>query len=343
MANDRLNWMKFWPKDWRADAALRSCSLAARGLWIEMIGLMHDADPYGHLLVNGRVPDARMLAGMVLSTEKEVKRCLQELEDRGVFDRDGDVIVSRRMVRDNRARIDGQEAGRRGGNPSLRRSNAEGVNPGVAGRGLTPPVNPQDNGEDNPPPYPHPRVCAQAPARACDQALEAEAEEEKESFALLSDRGSDASDPAPPVSPQRKPRTVARPEPEGFPAFYEVYPRHEARKDAADAYRQVVGEAGGSEALLAHLRRYRFSPDRQFIPLAATWLRGRRWQDEQQIKVVAAGPALRVDERYFDRDPREVVALPKPPKGTPEYRAWDAATVGQRTPNPNKPRVAAIA
>jgi hypothetical protein len=165
----------------------------------------------------------------------------------------------------------------------------------------------------------------------------------KESFALLSDQGSDACDPAPPVPPQRKTRKAARLEPEGFAEFYEVYPRHEARKDAADAYRQVVGEAGGPEVLLAHLRRFRFSQDRQFVPLAASWLRGRRWQDEQQPRVVAAGPAPKVDDRYFDRDPREVVALPKPPTGTLEWRAWTDAAVGRRTPLPGTQRHVPIA
>lgn len=36
-------WLKFYPTDWRSDPALKMCSLAARGLWIEMIALMHEA------------------------------------------------------------------------------------------------------------------------------------------------------------------------------------------------------------------------------------------------------------------------------------------------------------
>jgi len=47
-------WLKFFPSDWRADPALRMCSLAARGLWIEMLCLMHEARPHGSLLVNGK-------------------------------------------------------------------------------------------------------------------------------------------------------------------------------------------------------------------------------------------------------------------------------------------------
>ena len=30
-------WMKFYPSDWRSDAALRTVSSAARGLWMDML------------------------------------------------------------------------------------------------------------------------------------------------------------------------------------------------------------------------------------------------------------------------------------------------------------------
>ena len=55
-------WFKFYPSDWRADQALRSCSVAARGLWIECMCIMHEADPYGHLVVNGRPVTDTLLA-----------------------------------------------------------------------------------------------------------------------------------------------------------------------------------------------------------------------------------------------------------------------------------------
>lgn len=40
---------QFYPADWRNNAKLRRCSWAARGVWIELIGLMHDSDTYGLL------------------------------------------------------------------------------------------------------------------------------------------------------------------------------------------------------------------------------------------------------------------------------------------------------
>lgn len=40
---------QFYPADWRNNAKLRRCSWAARGAWIEVMGLMHDSDEYGVL------------------------------------------------------------------------------------------------------------------------------------------------------------------------------------------------------------------------------------------------------------------------------------------------------
>lgn len=40
---------QFYPADWRNNANLRRCSWEARGVWIEVMGLMHDSDTYGVL------------------------------------------------------------------------------------------------------------------------------------------------------------------------------------------------------------------------------------------------------------------------------------------------------
>src|SRR4051812_26611792 len=40
---------QFYPADWRNNANLRRCSWEARGVWIEVMGLMHDSDCYGLL------------------------------------------------------------------------------------------------------------------------------------------------------------------------------------------------------------------------------------------------------------------------------------------------------
>ncbi|GAN55234.1 hypothetical protein [Tanticharoenia sakaeratensis] len=128
-------WSKFWWQDWQRDPALRMCSLAARGAWIEMLCLMADADPVGHLLVNGRSPSPRQLGAVLGCGEKEAAKLLGELADNGVFSRTDDgVIYSRRMVRDKAVSDEASANGKMGGNPRLKR----GVNPHPKGEQTAP-------------------------------------------------------------------------------------------------------------------------------------------------------------------------------------------------------------
>ena len=45
----KLPFLKFYVRDRISDQQLRMCSLGARGLWLEMLCLMHDAKRYGFL------------------------------------------------------------------------------------------------------------------------------------------------------------------------------------------------------------------------------------------------------------------------------------------------------
>jgi hypothetical protein len=103
-------WSKFWWRDHQGDAALRACSLAARGYWMELLCIAHEADKVGHVLVNGRAPTGRQLAAIAGCTEREGKKLEAELEQAGVFSRlpDG-TIYSRRMVKDGEAAEAGRE------------------------------------------------------------------------------------------------------------------------------------------------------------------------------------------------------------------------------------------
>jgi hypothetical protein len=99
-------WLKFYPADWRADASLRMCSPAARLLWLEMLCLMHEADPRGHLLVKGRRPTTDQLGMLSGITGGIVPELISELREAEVFDEVGGVIVSRKMVRDTKVSKD---------------------------------------------------------------------------------------------------------------------------------------------------------------------------------------------------------------------------------------------
>jgi hypothetical protein len=113
-------WMKFYPGDWRADEQLRMCSLAARGLWIECIALMHRATPYGHLLVNGQAPTDAQLGVLAGAPSDQIPDLLRELETAGVFSRTrAGAIYSRRMTRDEKKARTAVKNGKTGGNPIL--------------------------------------------------------------------------------------------------------------------------------------------------------------------------------------------------------------------------------
>jgi hypothetical protein len=132
----RPPWRKWYPQDWRADAPLRMCSFAARGLWIDLLGLMHESTPVGFLLVNGVPPSTRQLAGLLGGTEREIKKLLAELGNANVYSVTGNalpadlekliptglssgILFSRRMVRDEAKALQDRLNGRGGGNPNL--------------------------------------------------------------------------------------------------------------------------------------------------------------------------------------------------------------------------------
>jgi hypothetical protein len=159
-------WLKFHPVDWRTDVELRCCSLAARGLWIECIALMHLSERYGHLVINGKAMTPAQLAQAAGCSTAEARKLLAELLDNGVAHRTEDgVVYSRRMVRD-RAKAEADRANGSGGgnplvaqgrpqgraqgvNPKPNRGVGEGVNRGV-GAGVDQGVNPGVNGGVNP-------------------------------------------------------------------------------------------------------------------------------------------------------------------------------------------------
>lgn len=106
---------QFYPADWRKDMALQSCSVAARGLWVDMLCIAHECEPYGHLTVNGRPMTPAQIGRHTGLTERECIKLVAELEDSGVLSRtDEGAIFSRRMVRDEDIRQRRAEGGKAG-------------------------------------------------------------------------------------------------------------------------------------------------------------------------------------------------------------------------------------
>jgi hypothetical protein len=106
---------QFYPGDWRKDVELRSCSIAARGLWIDLMCVMHDCDPYGHLVLNGRPMTTPQIAGQIGLPMTQLSKLLDELLGNGVARKNEEgVIFSKRMVEDERVRTARAEGGKAG-------------------------------------------------------------------------------------------------------------------------------------------------------------------------------------------------------------------------------------
>lgn len=67
---------QFYPADWRNNAKLRRCSWEARGVWIELLGLLHDSDDYG--ILRWPLKEIAQALGAPL-------KALKELVDKGVL------------------------------------------------------------------------------------------------------------------------------------------------------------------------------------------------------------------------------------------------------------------
>lgn len=132
--------IKFFSSDWRSDPALRMCSAAARGVWIDMISIMMEAEPYGHLYINGKPATPAQIAALTCTPASVIKKATAELLENGVASQDDKgAIYSRRLVRDRQKQEQARQFGKSGGNPALKGKgitggdNPAGITEGVKG------------------------------------------------------------------------------------------------------------------------------------------------------------------------------------------------------------------
>jgi len=112
---------QFYPADWLNDIKLQSCSLAAQGLLINIMCLMHQSDTYGKLLINKRNPDSKEVARLLRLHRKTYDKTILELISNGAltYDKNG-VMMCKRMVKDEYIRQVRRDAGKLGGSPLLK-------------------------------------------------------------------------------------------------------------------------------------------------------------------------------------------------------------------------------
>ena len=134
--------LQFYTGDWRKDPGVQSLPYYERGIWFEILCLMHESAQRGKLLLNG-LPMPEEALSQILGLDKgEVKRVVNLLLERGVASRDqeSNAFMCRRMVRDELVRRQNAKSGALGGNPNLK-----------AGKTCVsqPKDNPRDNQGDN--------------------------------------------------------------------------------------------------------------------------------------------------------------------------------------------------
>src|SRR3954462_6053191 len=69
--SDKLPAFQFYPGDWRKDMGVQSLDFFDRGVWLEMLCLMHESEQRGKLLLNGVAMSDESLA-RVLGLDKQI-------------------------------------------------------------------------------------------------------------------------------------------------------------------------------------------------------------------------------------------------------------------------------
>lgn len=108
--------MLFYVNDWLGAPDLRLVSLAARGVWIDLLCVMHTSKRRGYLEQNGKQLTSKEIAKLVGEPEDKVQTIVDELYSSGVFSKtESGTIYCRRMRRESELSRTRAEAGRKGG------------------------------------------------------------------------------------------------------------------------------------------------------------------------------------------------------------------------------------
>jgi uncharacterized phage protein (TIGR02220 family) len=119
--NAKLPSFQFYPGDWRKDPGVQSLTYQDRGVWFEILCMMHESEQRGRLLLNGSALPDDALARLLGLDRQVLSNTLSTLLARGVASRDPatGALLNRRMVRDEEIRKIRRKCGKLGGNPKL--------------------------------------------------------------------------------------------------------------------------------------------------------------------------------------------------------------------------------
>ncbi|MBD1553606.1 helix-turn-helix domain-containing protein [Pseudomonas typographi] len=121
--------------------------------------------------------------------------------------------------------------------------------------------------------------------------------------------------------PVNEPTPLCKPDPmEGFDQFWKLYPKKRSLKDAKKAWAKLKPDADLRQTMIAALGKQRLQhdwtkDDGRYVPLAATWLNGEKWNDE-------LGPATSGSTRpsaYRNLPTHTPDMYPEAPDGRPNF------------------------
>jgi hypothetical protein len=117
----KLPAFQFYPADWRKDPGVQSLSFHDRGVWFEILCLMHESGERGKLTLSGQAMPEDALARLLGLDKQNLTKTLTTILTYGVASRcpDTGALVCRRMIRDEDLRQKRKAAGEKGGNPTL--------------------------------------------------------------------------------------------------------------------------------------------------------------------------------------------------------------------------------
>ena len=123
--SDKLPALQVYSGDWRKDPGIQALDFETRGVWWEILLLMHESEERGKLMLNGKAMPEPALARILGIPEDLLKQKLTLLLEYGVASvcEDTGALINRRMVRDEDIRRKRAAAGKKGGNPSLLKQN----------------------------------------------------------------------------------------------------------------------------------------------------------------------------------------------------------------------------
>jgi hypothetical protein len=122
----KLPAIQFYPGDWRKDPGVQALSFHDRGVWFEILLLMHESDERGKLMLNGQKMPDQALARLLGLDNQNLTTTLTTLLDYGVASvcETTGALMCRRMVNDEKLRTIRKNAGKKGGNPVLLKQKA---------------------------------------------------------------------------------------------------------------------------------------------------------------------------------------------------------------------------